>query len=70
MQQARRSNADNRLQEDTVVEYALHRSLSPALVAEYRLLLPNKKLLENKLRELTEIAEDEKDENIILIGGK
>ena len=45
--------------DDTVVEYALRRSLSPALVAQYQLHLPNKALLENKLRELTEIAESE-----------
>lgn len=45
--------------DDTVVEYALRRSLSPALVAQYQLHLPNKVLLENKLRELTEIAESE-----------
>jgi Uncharacterized conserved protein len=45
--------------DDTVVEYALRRSLSPALVADYQLHLPNKALLESKLRELTEIAESE-----------
>ena len=43
--------------DDAVVEYALRRSISPALVANYQLHLPNKKLLEDKLRELTEIAE-------------
>ena len=51
--------------DDTVVEYALRRSLSPALVAQYQLHLPNKELLESKLRELTEIAESEgNDEEI------
>ena len=35
-----------------VVEYTLSRSLSPALIAEYRTLLPNKKLLQNKLHTL------------------
>jgi hypothetical protein len=47
--------------DDAVVEYALSRSMSPALVADYKLHLPNKELLENKLRELTEITyiEDE-----------
>jgi len=40
-----------------VVEYALSRSLSPALIADYKLHLPNKHILENKLRELTEFAE-------------
>ena len=43
--------------DDAVVEYALSRSMSPALVADYQLHLPNKALLENKLRELTEYAE-------------
>ncbi|RCX19499.1 putative nuclease of restriction endonuclease-like (RecB) superfamily [Anaerobacterium chartisolvens] len=45
--------------DDAVVEYALRRSLSPALVAQYQLHLPNKELLQSKLRELTEIAESE-----------
>ena len=39
-----------------MVEYALSRSMSPALVADYRLCLPDKALLKNKLRELTELA--------------
>lgn len=34
-----------------VVEYALSRSLSPALIAEYRTRLPDKKLLQAKLHE-------------------
>jgi predicted nuclease of restriction endonuclease-like (RecB) superfamily len=34
-----------------VVEYALSRSLSPAMVAEYRTRLPDKKVLEEKLHE-------------------
>ena len=45
--------------DDTVVEYALSRSMSPALVAEYQMHLPQKALLENKLRELRELAEAE-----------
>ena len=45
-----------------VVEYALSRSMSPALVADYQLHLPNKVLLENKLRELRELAEVEDDD--------
>jgi len=40
-----------------VVEYAMSRSLSPAMVAEYQLHLPDKKVLEAKLKELTEAAE-------------
>ena len=38
--------------DDEVVEYALSRNLSPTLVAEYELQLPDKKLLRNKLHEL------------------
>jgi len=45
--------------DDTVVEYALSRSISPALVAEYKLHLPDKAILENKLRELRDFAESE-----------
>jgi len=41
-----------------VVEYAMSRRLSPALIAEYKLHLPDKQILENKLRELTELAEN------------
>lgn len=37
--------------EDEVVEYALSRTLSPALVAEYQTQLPDKKLLRAKLHE-------------------
>ena len=43
--------------DDTVVEYSMSRSLSPAMVAEYQLRLPDKKVLEAKLKELTEAAE-------------
>ncbi|MDR1342880.1 MAG: PDDEXK nuclease domain-containing protein [Prevotellaceae bacterium] len=45
--------------DDTVVEYALNRSISPALVADYKLHLPDKKMLENKLRELREFSEED-----------
>ena len=37
--------------EDEVVEYALSRTLSPALIAEYQTQLPDKKLLQAKLHE-------------------
>jgi predicted nuclease of restriction endonuclease-like (RecB) superfamily len=36
---------------DEVVEYALSRSLSPALIAEYQTQLPDKKMLQAKLHE-------------------
>jgi predicted nuclease of restriction endonuclease-like (RecB) superfamily len=40
-----------------VVEYALSRSMSPALVAEYQTQLPDKKLLRAKLHEFYALAE-------------
>ena len=43
--------------DDMVVEYALSRSISPALIADYQLHLPDKALLESRLRELKELAE-------------
>ena len=48
--------------DDTVVEYALSRSMSPTMVSEYALQLPDKKLLQEKLRELTDMAYTEADE--------
>jgi hypothetical protein len=40
-----------------VVEYALSRSMSPALVAQYQTQLPDKKLLQAKLHECYALAE-------------
>ncbi|MDF2488841.1 MAG: hypothetical protein K0S77_1463 [Pseudomonas sp.] len=37
--------------DDEVVEYALNRSLSPALIAEYQTRLPDKQMLQAKLQE-------------------
>ena len=48
--------------DDTVVEYALSSSLSPAMVADYTLQLPDKKLLEAKLREIAMLAENTEDD--------
>ena len=42
-----------------VVEYALSRAVSPALVAEYQTRLPDKKLLQAKLHEFYQLAESE-----------
>lgn len=47
--------------DDTVAEYALSSSLSPAMIAEYTLQLPDKKILEEKLREITMLTDE--DEN-------
>ena len=41
-----------------VVEYALSRAMSPALVAEYQTRLPDKKLLQAKLHEFYELAQN------------
>lgn len=38
--------------DDEVVEYALSRNLSPTLIAQYQLQLPDKKLLQAKMHEL------------------
>lgn len=45
--------------DDTVAEYAMSRSLSPTMVADYTLKLPDKKLLTAKLREITELVDSE-----------
>lgn len=37
---------------DEVVEYALARTASPTLVAEYQIVLPSRELLRSKLHEL------------------
>lgn len=44
-----------------VVEYALSRSLSPALVAEYQTRLPDKALLQAKLEEFYALAEGDRE---------
>ena len=38
------------------MDYALSRSLSPALIAEYRTQLPDRALLQRKLQEFYELA--------------
>jgi predicted nuclease of restriction endonuclease-like (RecB) superfamily len=43
--------------DNEVVEYALSRSLSPALIAEYQTMLPDKALLQAKLHEYYQLAE-------------
>jgi predicted nuclease of restriction endonuclease-like (RecB) superfamily len=44
---------------EEVVEYALSRSMSPALVAEYQTQMPDKKLLQAKLHEFYELAQEQ-----------
>ncbi|MEN9964458.1 MAG: hypothetical protein RL582_1553 [Bacteroidota bacterium] len=48
--------------DDEVVEYALNRNLSPAMVSQYERLLPNKKTLQSKLDEFVEIWDDKQED--------
>ena len=48
--------------EDEVVEYSMSRNITPALISEYTLKLIDKKLLEQKLREYSELLPDNQDE--------
>lgn len=41
---------------DEVVEYAMSRSMSPLMVSEYQLQLPDKEVLKKKLQELADIS--------------
>ena len=43
--------------DDEVVEYALSRSLSPTMIADYQTKLIDKKILQNKMHELYERIE-------------
>ena len=45
--------------DDSVVEYALSRSMSPTMVASYQLVLPDKKILQDMLRQITELVLEE-----------
>ena len=49
--------------DDAVVEYALSRTMSPTLVSDYTLYLRDKKVLQDKLRELTEVVLDTEHED-------
>ena len=48
--------------DDAVVEYALSRSMSPTLVSDYTLCLPDKQILKDKLQELSELALEDGEE--------
>jgi len=45
---------------DAVVEYAMSRSLSPNMIAKYSFVLPDKKLLEQRVKEITQIEVNKK----------
>ncbi|MDP1727212.1 MAG: PDDEXK nuclease domain-containing protein [Bacteroidota bacterium] len=46
---------------EEVVEYAMSRNLSPTLISQYTIALPDKKLLQAKLHELYELYESKED---------
>lgn len=45
--------------DDEVVEYAMNRHMSPTLISHYTTMLPDKKLLQSKLKEIILIVEEE-----------
>ena len=48
--------------DEEIVEYAMSRTMSPTMVSLYKLKLPDKKLLEDKLKEISKLVyEGEKD---------
>lgn len=47
----------------TVVEYALARNVSPALIADYETKLPDKKLPQSKIEEFAQIFEANENDN-------
>ena len=46
---------------DEIVEYSMSRTMSPMMVAEYKLQLPDKEILQKKLQELVNIPLIEED---------
>jgi predicted nuclease of restriction endonuclease-like (RecB) superfamily len=54
--------------DDEVVEYALNRTLSPTLIAEYQTRLPDKKLLQAKLHEFWLLNRTEPDDDGAVAG--
>lgn len=50
--------------DDEVVEYAMSRTLSPMLVAQYQTQLPDKDVLRRKMQELSELSEIEDNAGI------
>jgi hypothetical protein len=53
--------------DEEVVEYAMNRNISPALIAEYQMKLIDKKLLQQKLHELFLWNEDKSTEDFATV---
>ena len=51
--------------EKNVVEYSMSRNTSPTLIAEYKTKLISKDILQNKLKEFYELAQDNKNKEDI-----
>ena len=49
--------------DEEVVEYAMSRSLSPTMVSQYTIKLIDKQILENKLKEITDMIKNNKEED-------
>ena len=47
---------------EQVVEYAMSRTMSPTMVSQYTLKLIDKKLLENKLKEISDMVEENRND--------
>jgi len=56
--------------DNEVVEYALSRSVSPALIAEYQTRRPDRGLLQRKLREFYQLAMPRAEADIAPTGRK
>ncbi|MDR3124984.1 MAG: hypothetical protein LBU10_03810 [Endomicrobium sp.] len=50
-----KSTYDTENKDNAVMKHALNRAIKPAMVAEYKIHLPDKKLLQEKLRKLLKI---------------
>lgn len=48
--------------DEKVVEYAMSRTMSPTMVSQYTLKLIDKKLLENKLKEIADLVENNEED--------
>jgi len=51
---------DNTFKDSYVLEYAMNRHISPTLIAHYTTMLPDKKILQAKLHEVTQMLERER----------
>ncbi len=48
--------------DEKVVEYEMSKTMSPTMVSQYTLKLIDKKLLENKLKEIADLVENNEED--------